>query len=116
MVLAHLPAAAPCSQLRCRRFLALARAKLYWMVPCWGGPTAEQLPVETQLLLLELEASGAGGCMKTAEWAVLARLCAGAHARHCLPGCISHQPTSFPPCTICTPSPCRMAATACWRP
>ncbi|PRW56188.1 raffinose synthase [Chlorella sorokiniana] len=42
-------------RLRCRRFLALARAKLYWMVPCCGGPAAEQLPVETQLLLLELE-------------------------------------------------------------
>ena len=44
----------PTVQLRCRRFLALSRAKLYWMVPQWGA-SAEQVPVETQLLLLELE-------------------------------------------------------------
>lgn len=54
MVLAHLPAAAPCSQLRCRRFLALARCKLYWMAPVWGR-SAQEVPVETQLLLFELE-------------------------------------------------------------
>lgn len=49
-------------QLVCTRFLALARAKLYWMIPKWGGPysphtspPAADLPVETQFLLLELE-------------------------------------------------------------
>lgn len=47
-------------QLRCRRFMALSRAKLYWMVPSWGSAAGE-LPVETQLLLLELEV-GWGGC------------------------------------------------------
>ncbi|KAG7669440.1 hypothetical protein Ndes2526B_g05771 [Nannochloris sp. 'desiccata'] len=40
-------------ELRCSNFLALARAKLYWMLPVWGKSIAE-IPVETQLLLLEL--------------------------------------------------------------
>lgn len=40
-------------QLACTRFVALARAKLYWMVPAWGT-CAGDLPVETQLLLTEL--------------------------------------------------------------
>lgn len=38
--------------------MALSRAKLYWMVPSWGA-AAKELPVETQLLLLELEVGGA---------------------------------------------------------
>ncbi|KAI7843001.1 hypothetical protein COHA_003334 [Chlorella ohadii] len=45
-------------QLRCRRFLALPKTSLYWMSPRWGT-TAEQVPVETQFLLLELEGEGA---------------------------------------------------------
>ena len=75
------PQSAP--QLRCRRFLALARAKLYWMVPCWGGPGTQQLPVETQLLLLELEARAtrAGACCVGARRLYIAawesRLCSG---------------------------------------
>jgi raffinose synthase len=40
-------------ELSCSNFLALARAKLYWMLPVWGTSTAE-IPVETQMLLLEL--------------------------------------------------------------
>lgn len=56
---APLPAPAT-MQLRCRRFLALARVKLYWMCPAWGT-AAEQLPVETQLALLELEVGRGGG-------------------------------------------------------
>lgn len=64
------------------------------MVPCWGGPDAEQLPVETQLLLLELQASGAGGCMKTAEAAACASLCASAHPRRCLPPASHISPPS----------------------
>ena len=44
-------------QLRCRRFLALARCKLYWMAPAWGTSPWE-VPVETQLLLFELEVGG----------------------------------------------------------
>ena len=80
----HVPPPAPpaCStrlvaQLCCRRFLALARAKLYWMVPCWGGPGAEQVPVETQLLLLELEASGSEGCVWLAQMGQGLRCLAG---------------------------------------
>jgi hypothetical protein len=40
-------------QLNCINFMALARAKLYWMLPLWGK-TTENVPIETQLLLLEL--------------------------------------------------------------
>jgi raffinose synthase len=42
-------------QLSCERFVALARAKLYWCVPSWGTAAAD-LPVETQMLLLDLGA------------------------------------------------------------
>lgn len=48
-----------------RRFLALSKAKQYWMVPAWGSSAAE-VPIETQLLLLEAagelaeEGQGAG--------------------------------------------------------
>ncbi|GAB4822550.1 hypothetical protein N2152v2_009596 [Parachlorella kessleri] len=38
------------------RFMALSKAKQYWMVPAWGS-TAAELPIETQLLLLELGGS-----------------------------------------------------------
>lgn len=47
----------PCSQLKCRRFLAAARCKLWWMTPEWGVQ-ANDLPPETQFLLLELEEGG----------------------------------------------------------
>lgn len=43
-------------QLSCRRFLACARCKLWWMTPEWGS-TASQIPPETQFVLLELEES-----------------------------------------------------------
>ncbi|KAK9838974.1 hypothetical protein WJX74_007030 [Apatococcus lobatus] len=40
-------------QLRCERFLAAARCKLWWMTPEWGTRAAH-LPPETQFLLLKL--------------------------------------------------------------
>ena len=40
-------------EISCTHFMALARAKLYWMLPAWGKSTAG-IPVETQLMLLEL--------------------------------------------------------------
>eukprot|EP00887_Chlorella_sp_A99_P005610 scaffold1.g5610.t1 len=40
--------------LRCKRWLACARNKLWWMTPEWGA-TARELPPETQFLLLELD-------------------------------------------------------------
>lgn len=40
--------------LRCKRWLACARNKLWWMTPEWGSETKD-LPPETQFLLLELE-------------------------------------------------------------
>lgn len=43
--------------MRCSRFLACARVKLWWMHPAWGAGGSE-FPAETQLLLLEL---GPGG-------------------------------------------------------
>ncbi|KAL4457908.1 hypothetical protein ABPG75_012773 [Micractinium tetrahymenae] len=47
-------------KLHCRRFLALARCKLYWMSPAWGA-SPQEVPVETQLLLFELkDGSGYG--------------------------------------------------------
>jgi len=52
-------------ELRCSNFLALARAKLYWMLPVWGNFTAE-IPIETQLLLLELNNES-----KEKEYAIL---------------------------------------------
>ena len=45
------------AQLRCRRFLAAARNKLWWMTPEWGRAGCE-LPPETQFLLLELGTRG----------------------------------------------------------
>jgi hypothetical protein len=45
------------AQLRCRRFLAAARNKLWWMTPEWGRAGSE-LPPETQFLLLELGMRG----------------------------------------------------------
>jgi len=47
-------------QLRCQRFLACARNKLWWMTPEWGSDAA-QLPGETQFLLVELGAPAGGG-------------------------------------------------------
>ena len=59
------------------------------MAPAWGGPAAEGVPVETQLLLLELEvgcvgAAGGRRCAGRVQWtralaAALARLSARAH-------------------------------------
>jgi len=43
--------------LRCKRFLACARVKLWWMQPSWGG-RGEEVPPETQFLLLELGQDG----------------------------------------------------------
>jgi hypothetical protein len=45
------------AQLRCQRFLAAARCKLWWMTPEWGS-SARDLTPETQFLLLELEEGG----------------------------------------------------------
>jgi hypothetical protein len=51
----------PIGDLLCTRFCALARVKLYWMTPAWSGPipqgvpAASLLPVETQLLLIEID-------------------------------------------------------------
>ena len=47
----------PLGQLIRARFLAGARAKLWWMTPVWGR-RASSLPPETQFLLVELEAPG----------------------------------------------------------
>ncbi|KAK9820500.1 hypothetical protein WJX72_010988 [[Myrmecia] bisecta] len=44
-------------ELRCKRFLACARNKLWWMTPEWGSAAAD-IPPETQFLLLELEEGG----------------------------------------------------------
>ena len=44
-------------QLRCRRFLACARCKLWWMTPEWGQ-RAQQVPPETQFMLVELAEGG----------------------------------------------------------
>jgi raffinose synthase len=44
----------PLGLLRCKRWLACARNKLWWMTPEWGSVGSE-LPPETQFLLLELE-------------------------------------------------------------
>jgi len=43
--------------LRCKRFLACARVKLWWMQPHWGT-RGEDVPPETQFLLLELGQDG----------------------------------------------------------
>ena len=45
-------------QLECSRFLALGRTSLWWMTPQWGC-RGEDVPGETQFLLLEL--AGGGG-------------------------------------------------------
>lgn len=45
------------SQVKFTRFLAAARKKLWWMTPEWGTQS-DDLPPETQFLLLELEESG----------------------------------------------------------
>ena len=45
------------AQLRCQRYLAAARCKLWWMTPEWGS-SARDLTPETQFLLLELEDGG----------------------------------------------------------
>ena len=44
-------------QLRCNRYLAAARCKLWWMTPEWGSGAADLTP-ETQFLLLELKEGG----------------------------------------------------------
>ena len=44
-------------QLHCKRFLACARCKLWWMTPEWGQH-AHEIPPETQFLLLELAEGG----------------------------------------------------------
>lgn len=44
----------PIGKLRCRRLLALARTKRWWMGPSFGSAAAD-VPAETQMLLLELE-------------------------------------------------------------
>lgn len=46
-----------CVQLLSQRFLACARCKLWWMTPEWGI-SAEDLPPETQFLLVELKEGG----------------------------------------------------------
>jgi len=43
--------------LRCKRLLACARVKLWWMQPSWGSK-GEDVPPETQFLLLELGPEG----------------------------------------------------------
>jgi raffinose synthase len=42
---------------RCQRYLALARNKLWWMTPEWGT-SLDAMPPETQFLLGELAAGG----------------------------------------------------------
>lgn len=44
----------PLGKLRCRRLLALARTKRWWMGPSFGS-AASDVPAETQMLLLELD-------------------------------------------------------------
>ncbi|BDA43643.1 probable galactinol-sucrose galactosyltransferase 2 [Coccomyxa sp. Obi] len=44
-------------RLACSRFLACARIKIYWMTPEWGS-RADELPPETQFLLLQLSPTG----------------------------------------------------------
>ena len=39
-------------QVKCLRFMACARNKLWWMTPEWGT-TMSELPTETQFLLLQ---------------------------------------------------------------
>ena len=46
-----------CMQLRCRRLLACARCKLWWMTPSWGTKAGD-LPPETQFVLAELAEGG----------------------------------------------------------
>ena len=46
-----------CVQLRCRRLLACARCKLWWMTPSWGTKAGD-LPPETQFVLAELAEGG----------------------------------------------------------
>ncbi|KAI3436643.1 hypothetical protein D9Q98_006059 [Chlorella vulgaris] len=46
-------------QLKATRFMALGRTSLWWMTPAWGT-TTQQMPEETQCVLLELE-GGSGG-------------------------------------------------------
>jgi hypothetical protein len=41
-----------CLQISCRRWMACARNKLWWMTPEWGS-SVRTLPTETQFLLLE---------------------------------------------------------------
>ena len=41
------------------RFVSCARCKLWWMTPAWGVAT-DQIPAETQFLVLELDAGKAG--------------------------------------------------------
>ena len=41
------------SELRCARFTACGRCKLWWMTPAWGSDASE-IPAETQFLLVEL--------------------------------------------------------------
>jgi hypothetical protein len=48
---------ASASQVRCKRYMALGRNKLWWMTPEWGS-TLEGMPPETQFLLLELQEGG----------------------------------------------------------
>jgi len=45
------------TQLRCNRYLAAARCKLWWMTPEWGSGARDLTP-ETQFLLLELQEGG----------------------------------------------------------
>ena len=47
----------PPLQLRCARWLACARCKLWWMTPEWGT-RARQVPPETQFMLLEVAEGG----------------------------------------------------------
>ena len=44
----------PLGVLRCKRWLACARNKLWWMTPEWGTKGSD-LPPETQFLLMELD-------------------------------------------------------------
>lgn len=46
----------------CQRFLALCKAKLFWQMPAWGA-SASELPVETTLLLADLEGSAGYGLL-----------------------------------------------------
>ena len=46
------------ASMACTKFVASARCKLWWMTPAWGS-SGEDVPAETQFLLMELE-DGAG--------------------------------------------------------